>query len=237
MSKIFTPLKVGLVMLLAAGAFGVGLTLIGGRSLSGRNSYVVSAVFDDASGLGVRTRVQIAGISIGQVDHIDLDEHSQAKVFLRIDKKFRLYATAVISKRSESILGDFILDIKPGGPPAAQLKDGDSIAQVARQPGMNEVFASMGKIADDIGAVTANLRQVLGNEEGQENLRSIVAGLTRITRSLEHTLDSSGTKLDAVLSNFRDFSGICATSPTTRGRTSSPSSRTRARPRRRRATC
>ncbi|MBS2022243.1 MAG: MCE family protein [Deltaproteobacteria bacterium] len=206
MSQIATPLKVGLVVLLAAVAFGTGLTLIGGKGL-GRSSYVVSAVFDDASGLGIRTRVQIAGISIGQVDHVELDQDARARVFLKIDKKFKLYDNAVISKRSESILGDFILDVKPGAPPAKELEDGAEIMHVYRQPGMNEIFSSMGNIANDIQEVTKSLRKVLGNEEGQENLRAIISGLVRITSALEKTINRSGDKIDQVLTNFRDFSG------------------------------
>lgn len=207
MIKVVTPLKVGVVVLLAATAFGVGLTLIGGKKLSAGGSYVVSAVFDDASGLGTRTRVQVAGISIGQVQKVELDADAQARIYVQVEKKYQLYENAIIAKRSESILGDFILDVKPGGPPAKPLADGGEIKNVLRQPGINEVFTSLGKVADDIGEVTRSLRKVLGSEQGEENLRAIVSGLVRITKSLEKTLDNSGAKLDAVLSNFKAFSG------------------------------
>ena len=105
MSRFITPLKVGAVVLLFAGAFGIGLTLIGGKGLGGGKTYNVSAVFDDASGLGVRTRVQIAGIVIGTVEAIELDENSHARVHLRLQRKFQLYKDASIYKRSDSILG------------------------------------------------------------------------------------------------------------------------------------
>jgi phospholipid/cholesterol/gamma-HCH transport system substrate-binding protein len=208
MTPVSTPFKVGGVVLLAIGAFFIGLTLIGGKSFGGGGKYTVNAVFDDATGLGSRTRVQVAGIVIGEIDHVDLDEvNATARVFIRVDKKFKLHRDASISKRSESILGDFMLDVKPGSASEPLLVDGDEIKNVIRQAGMNEIFASMSKIADDVSVVTKSLRQVLGSDEGQQNLKTIVAGLAEITKNLERVIDSSGSKLDDTLANFRSFSG------------------------------
>ena len=207
MNKLSLAFKVGAVVLLAAGAFGFGLTLIGGKGLGGGNAYTVTAVFEDASGLGIRTRVQIAGIVIGTVEKIELDESDHARVFLRLQKKFKLYKDASINKRSDSILGDYLLDVRPGTKAAGPLEEGGEITNIVRQPGMNEVFASMGKIANDIQDITRSLKNVLASEQGESNLRAVVEGLARITKNLERVIDTSGNKLDQTLTNFRDFSG------------------------------
>src|SRR5207253_8334598 len=60
----WTPLRVGLVVALAVAAFGFGLYLIGAEKFGANRSYNVEAVFDDATGLGVRSRVQLACIRI-----------------------------------------------------------------------------------------------------------------------------------------------------------------------------
>ena len=111
MQSFWTPLKVGLVVALAVAAFGFGLFLIG-SNLGRGSTYRVYAVFDDATGLGVRTRVQIAGIPVGQVDMVELDQQTaKAKVWLKIRRNFVLHRDASIAKRSESILGDYLLDV------------------------------------------------------------------------------------------------------------------------------
>ena len=74
MQSFWTPLRVGLVVALAVAAFGFGLYLIGAEKFGANRTYMVYAVFDDATGLGVRSRVQIAGIPIGQVDRVELDQ-------------------------------------------------------------------------------------------------------------------------------------------------------------------
>ena len=210
MESFWTPLRVGVVVALAVAAFGFGLYLIG-ADFGAQRTYNVYAVFDDATGLGVRSRVQIAGIPIGQVDRVELDQQtSKAKVWLRVRRQFVLHRNATITKRSESILGDFLLDVGPGSPDQPVLHDGDEIRIVIRQPSMNDVFQSLNKIAGDIGDITGNLRKVLGGTEGEDNLRTLVSRLLRISEGIERIVNQSGAKLDATLANFQSFSGDLA---------------------------
>jgi phospholipid/cholesterol/gamma-HCH transport system substrate-binding protein len=208
--SFWTPLKVGLVVALAVAAFGFGLFLIG-SNLGRGSTYRVYAVFDDATGLGVRSRVQIAGIPIGQVDVVELDQQTaKAKVWLKIRRNFVLHRDAAIAKRSESILGDYLLDVSPGSPSEPPLNDGDEIRIVIRQPSMNDVFQSLNKIAGDISDITGNLRKVLGGAEGEDNLRTLTTRLLRISEGIERIVNQSGAKLDATLGNFQRFSGDLA---------------------------
>jgi len=209
--SFWTPLRVGLVVALAVAAFGFGLYLLGGSQFGSNRTYTVYAVFDDATGLGVRSRVQIAGIPIGQVDRVELDQQlSKAKVWLRVRKQFALHRDATITKRSESILGDFLLDVTPGSQNEPVLQDGDEIRNVLRQPSMNDVFQSLNKIAGDIGDITGNLRKVLGGAEGEDNMRTLVSRLLRISEGIERIINTSGAKLDSTLANFQRFSGDLA---------------------------
>lgn len=208
MPSFWTPIKVGIVVAAGIAAFALGLYFIGGSSVGKSKTYLVYAVFDDATGLGVRSRVQIAGIPIGQVDRVELDQATaKAHVWLRINKLYVLHKDASITKRSESILGDFLLDVFPGTAASGDLHDGDELTIVIKQAGMNEVFSQVSKIAGDISDVTSNLRKVLGSQEGEDNLRAIIAGLARLTRSLERTVDTASGKLNSTLSNFQAFSG------------------------------
>jgi len=199
------------VVALAVAAFGFGLYLLGGSQFGSNRTYMVYAVFDDATGLGVRSRVQVAGIPIGQVDRVELDQQlSKAKVWLRIRKQFILHRDATITKRSESILGDFLLDVTPGSSGQPVLGDGDEIRIVIRQPSMNDVFQSLNKITGDIGDITGNLRKVLGGAEGEDNMRTLVSRLLRVSEGIERIVNQSGAKLDATLANFQRFSGDLA---------------------------
>ena len=207
MQSFWTPLRVGLVVAAAVAAFGLGLYFIGG-SIGRDKTYRVYAMFDDATGLGVRSRVQIAGIPVGQVDRIELDQTTaRAKVWLKIKEEYPLHRNATITKRSESILGDFLLDLTPGTVEQPLLKDGDEIRNVVKQPGMGEVFNQLSKIAGDISAVTENMRRVLGGDKGENNLREIVDNLTHITQGIQGIIDRSQSRVDAILGNVQSFTG------------------------------
>jgi phospholipid/cholesterol/gamma-HCH transport system substrate-binding protein len=51
---------------------------------------------------------------------------------------------------------------------------------------------------------------VLGGAEGEDNLRTLVGRLMRISEGIERIINTSGAKLDATLANFQRFSGDLA---------------------------
>ena len=55
MQSFWTPLRVGLVVALGVAAFGFGLYLIGAEKFGTDRTYMVYAIFDDATGQLVQT--------------------------------------------------------------------------------------------------------------------------------------------------------------------------------------
>src|SRR5690349_22917020 len=82
------------------------------------------AYFRDASGLGTKSRIQIAGIPVGEVTGVTL-EGTRAKVTVRVRRDVVLHQDAALIKRSESLLGDYLLDLNPGTEMTPPLKDGE----------------------------------------------------------------------------------------------------------------
>lgn len=83
-------------------------------------TYPVTANFSDASGIRWKTRVQINGIDVGKISKIehvrDAKGRPTAQVTMQILDDYKLYANAKVRKASESLLGDYRLDVDPGGP-------------------------------------------------------------------------------------------------------------------------
>ncbi len=123
---------------------------------SGSQGYTVWALFRDASGLFEKSRVQTAGISIGQIDERKLDPTTaQARITIRIQPGIKLWSNAVVSKKSASLLGEYYLEIDPGTPFAlvhgqrmemTELKDGEQIKNVREPTGMADLMADVGTI-------------------------------------------------------------------------------------------
>ncbi|NTX06741.1 MlaD family protein [Myxococcus llanfairpwllgwyngyllgogerychwyrndrobwllllantysiliogogogochensis] len=205
MKKLVTPFRVGLLVI-AAGAFFVTFVLFAREGgLSDSDSTRVWAYFRDASGLAVRGRVQIAGIRVGEIDDIIL-EGTRARVVLKIREDVDLREDAVVTKRSESLLGDYLLDLNPGTENAPKLENGGQIRRVIDTQGMEAIFESLSQITSDIQQVTGALREVLGGERGAGSLQRIVENLVRLSDSVDATVRRNADRLDVILANFEGVS-------------------------------
>jgi len=203
---LVTPFRVGLLVIAGAAAFFVLLSFLARQKYDDKHSYKVVAVFRDATGLGQKSRVQIAGIEVGVVDRIDLTPDARAKATLRIRKDVVLRVDAYITKRSASLLGDFLLDIYPGSPDAKPMPPGSVIGKVVSQAGVEDVFAALGEVTRDIQKMTKSLSDLLVNDEGVGSIKEIIRRMNELSQGLNRTLERSGSRLDAILANVEGFS-------------------------------
>lgn len=206
MKKVFTPFRVGLLVILALGILFGFLTFSKKGGMEQDAAVEVYAYFKDASGLGKKSRVQIAGIPVGEIISIELIG-LRAKVTIRIKKEIGVRRNASLTKRSESLLGDYLIDLAPGTEDQPPILNGEEIVSVLDAPGMEAVMGSIQLIAQDVQQVTKSLRNVLGGEKGQASLESIVANLTTLTAAVDKTIRDSATRLDQILNNVEGISG------------------------------
>jgi phospholipid/cholesterol/gamma-HCH transport system substrate-binding protein len=204
--KVFTPFRVGLLVILALGILFSFLTFSKKGGMEQDAAVEVYAYFKDASGLGKKSRVQIAGIPVGEIISIELIG-LRAKVTIRIKKEIGVRRNASLTKRSESLLGDYLIDLAPGTEDQPPILNGEEIVSVLDAPGMEAVMGSIQLIAQDVQQVTRSLRNVLGGEKGQASLESIVANLTTLTAAVDKTIRDSATRLDQILNNVEGISG------------------------------
>jgi len=195
--KIFTPLRVGLLTLggLAAFAFLFGNVREG---IGDGDGYTVYAVFDDVSGLLAKSRVQVAGINVGQIESIRL-EGERARVTMRVSVP--LYQDAAVLKKQASMLGDYYLALVPGSRPPV-LKDGDPIPNVIADAGVGAIFNELQAITEDIRAVTGSIRSVVGNEDGERMLRSVAENLAETTQAIRDSIARNEAAVDRSMSNI-----------------------------------
>ena len=163
MRRSWAAVTVG-ALVLVVGALSYFLIRSTNERASGSNGYTVWGLFKDASGLFEKSRVQTAGISVGQIDLRQLDpKTAQAKITVRMQPGIKLWSNAVVSKKSASLLGEYYLEIDPGTPFAlvkgqrqemAPLKEGDQITNVREPTGMGELMA-------DIGTMLPILKDIL----------------------------------------------------------------------------
>ena len=87
---------------------------LGDVRLFGASGYTVTARFANVSGLKEKAAVTMAGVNIGEVDKIRL-EQGEAVVTLRIQEGMRLEEDVIASVKTMGIIGDKYISITPGG--------------------------------------------------------------------------------------------------------------------------
>jgi len=196
MRRSWASVTVGALVLLV-----LGVTYFLVRSTSehtaGSRGYTVWGLFHDASGLFEKSRVQTAGISIGQIEKRELDSKTaRAKITLRMQPNIVLYENAVVAKKSASLLGEYYLEIDPGSPVGEvngqrrqmrQLKDGDQITHVLEP-------TAMGDIINDVATLMPIMKDIL------EDVRKLTSGtITDIAENINDLIETNSDVLERLL--------------------------------------
>lgn len=176
---------------------------------SGGDGYSIYALFDDARGLVPKSRVVIAGIPVGIIDHITLSG-TQARVDLLINEGVDLHRDATVGMRTESLLGEKILILNPGtmtetvdgGPVVPLLEEGDRIAVANNSPGMDDLMAQMSRVLENIQGVTAQLNRSFGTDEAGNQMSLALQNLSEALEAVNRTIRSNEEAIHHTLENL-----------------------------------
>ncbi len=111
--KFTVEFLVGLFTMLGVGATGYLAIHLGKLQLFGSDKYPIYAEFDDISGLKYGASVEIAGVPIGEVGPINLNE-SKAIVTLLIKKDLSIKSDDILSIHTKGIIGDRYVKVSRG---------------------------------------------------------------------------------------------------------------------------
>jgi phospholipid/cholesterol/gamma-HCH transport system substrate-binding protein len=201
-------LAVGLLVAAAGITFLVAYTFFRKGGLSDRDSYSVHARFDDVTGLTWKSRVQIAGIPIGEVETVTLVGGDQARLDLRIAREVVLHSDACLTKRFPSaLLPDALLEATSGSAGKPRLQDlpeaEREITCVREAASAAKLLDSLAKVAADIQVVTSDIAKTVGGPEG--SMRDIIENLARVSRTIDEVVGQNAGKLGRTLANAEAF--------------------------------
>lgn len=221
MRNLATPVRVGILVVLGLVAFFVFLNFIESDTMGGSTKDYY-AVFNDASGLALKTQVRVAGIPVGEIDRIELIG-GKAKVWIRIRADIPVYPNAKLAKRSESILGDYLLDLQPGSPvpanpPTGQREDPPPATHgqllPARFLGVTDAAAAPAPAPPPAptapptdrplpsGSPITNVNEGVAIEQLFESLNRITGDVEAVTKALREALGGEKNSLQELIANL-----------------------------------
>jgi phospholipid/cholesterol/gamma-HCH transport system substrate-binding protein len=192
--------KVGALVLIALAAAFLLYRAVDERSAGG-DGYRVYAMFDDASGLVTKSRVTVAGISVGRIDSIRLVE-GRARVDLVINDDVAIFEDGTARRVSASLLGEYLMAISPGTDGMRQLVDGDEILVAENTPSMGDIMTDVGAIARSVRRVAAQLETTFGTDEGGRQMSEALRNLSEALEAVNRTIQANQYVVDRTLENI-----------------------------------
>ncbi|MEE4355222.1 MAG: outer membrane lipid asymmetry maintenance protein MlaD [Desulfococcaceae bacterium] len=129
MKKASVETAVGVFVLIGLICIAYLTVKLGKAEVLGDNYYSVSAKFQSVSGLKTGAVVELAGVQVGKVEGISLDqERMVAVVKMKIRNELKLSEDSIASVKTSGLIGDKYIKISPGGL-EEMLKSGDVITE------------------------------------------------------------------------------------------------------------
>jgi phospholipid/cholesterol/gamma-HCH transport system substrate-binding protein len=114
MKKIDLELSVGVFIIAGILCLGYLSIKLAKMEVFGGKGYEVYAIFSDVGGLKEGASVVIAGIDVGRVKTISMEDY-EAKVVMTFPEEVEIQEDAIASIKTRGLIGEKYLRITPGG--------------------------------------------------------------------------------------------------------------------------
>ncbi len=114
MKKFDLEVAVGLFIIAGILCLGYLSIKLGNLEIVGKKGYDVYGVFSNVGGLKVGSSVEIAGVNVGRVTNVLLDNY-QAHVILNFRNDLKIQEDAIASVKTRGLIGEKYIEITPGG--------------------------------------------------------------------------------------------------------------------------
>ncbi len=205
MTKLSIEAKVGFFVVVGILLLAYMSMKVGKLKYGPDQGYSVYGYFDSAEGLVEGVSVEIAGVDVGQVKDIMLD-NGKAKVELQLNPDVIIGKDVQAAIRTKGVLGDKYVELIPGSKEAPHLRSGERIEQTISPTNIDNLLKQLSSIGKDIKELTGSFSGVLGGEAGRTSLQIIVDNLRELTQTLNKTVQRNHENINRTLDNFTIFS-------------------------------
>jgi phospholipid/cholesterol/gamma-HCH transport system substrate-binding protein len=210
--------KIGIFTFVGLAVLVFAIFFIGNQKSLFSSTIKLSGVFNNVNGLQIGNNVRFAGINVGVVDDIEIQNDTAVKVTLSIEDDVQKFIKkdSKMNIGSDGLMGDKLMVISPGGANTTEMvKDGQQIATV-NPIDVDKIIGKFTKMADDAGNLINGLSQIVGkvnngkgsigkllNDDKMANqIQSTVVQANKTIKNVHQTSTTLNEDLKAAQSNF-----------------------------------
>jgi phospholipid/cholesterol/gamma-HCH transport system substrate-binding protein len=177
------------VFFIGLGIAGSAYIIISADGISDFNTRVYEAVLPDATGLSTRSKIYLAGVAVGRVRSVSL-ENNEARLKMAFLKNVEIRSNARIARRASSILGTSTLYLNPGTKLTPILPPGSTI-------NTDTDAADMGAVLETVQEAGGQITELL--RDFQDNQLALLSISLETFNSIARRVDErSGAELERV---------------------------------------
>lgn len=157
---------------------------------------------NNASGLVKNSQVKMAGIGIGVIKSITLQD-GQARIDLIVRRDINLTKSSSVELRANGILGDKHIELIAGNPNDPMIEDGEPITNVKNLGSMDEMMNRVGEVTDSLNDVAKSLKAATSNEgDRNSTIGRILLNIESLTKDLSEFSGGNKNKLTEIVNNL-----------------------------------
>ena len=196
--------KVGIFLTLCLVLLGYLILRVEDIELFAKGGERVDAVFPSVAGLDDKAAVRIAGVRVGRVDGVRLEE-THARVTLRLDQPVRLTQGTTAAITSLSLLGEKYVELKLG-PADAPLLPAGEVLQGTTPITFDQAMEKLNGIGDSIQEITGSI----SGKGSETSISRLIANLEAVSADIRELVAANKSQVSATVANFERFSGTLA---------------------------
>ncbi len=153
-------IRLGLFVTVGTIVLVVSLYLIGSKRNLFSNTIHISSQFYNVNGLMTGNNVRYAGIDIGTVEKVSIENDSSVNVYMVIEQKHSLFIrkNSMVAIGTDGLMGNKLVNINPGKGFAELIQDGDVLPSV--KPVENEeMVRTLSTTNENLAVITTDLRK------------------------------------------------------------------------------
>jgi phospholipid/cholesterol/gamma-HCH transport system substrate-binding protein len=156
--------------------------------------------FGQVAGLSPQSKVRVAGVPVGTVQEIRLDQGGLARVIIGLPSDVPVYADATVQLSSLGILGEKYVDLNQGHKTAGPLPE-NSVIPSHEGVSLDNLMESLASISKDIKGITGAMNESIGGEQGRQKLDEIVDNIRVLTGEFRAMAQENHGAINETLAN------------------------------------
>ena len=206
MNLMGTPeFKVGLLVVIVSVLIGVmSMKVSESPNFVGGSKRVWFSV-EDAGGLIKKSPVRVAGIRVGIIEEISLQD-GKARVDMLVRPDVLLTESSKIEIRANGILGDKHVEIVPGSSTDPIINAGQQIMVVEDNASIDRLMTEVSKISQSLSDVVDNIRDATEGDASKP-LGRIVKNIDTLTGDLAHLVGDKKDEISQLIDRLNNIAG------------------------------